>query len=57
MKKLILLMPFFFLSCSYIREHPDSAGEEFVEELIEEATGLDVDLTSTDGIQLQNIPD
>jgi len=50
-------MPFFFLSCSYIREHPDSAGEEFVEELIEEATGLDVDLTSTDGIQLQNIPD
>jgi hypothetical protein len=32
-----------------MKENPDSPAEEFVEQLIKEATGVDVDLTSTDG--------
>lgn len=37
----------FLNGCSHFAH--DSAPEEFLEDLIEDATGLDIDLTSDDG--------
>lgn len=36
-------------SCAWIKANPDSLPEELIEEVIDKATGLDIDLTSTDG--------
>lgn len=38
-----------FLICGCFRFSPDGRMEEAIEEEIKEVTGLDIDLTSTDG--------
>lgn len=38
-----------FSGCFYITSHPDSYVEEIIEDSIESATGLDIDLSSDDG--------
>lgn len=49
---IIILMGFFMFSCSYVKEkaydvisQPDNFVEEFVEDVIEDQTGWDLDLT------------
>jgi len=44
---MITLVGFLNLGCSHFKN--DSAPEEFIEDVIQDFTGLDVDLTSTDG--------
>ena len=44
---LVMVFGFYFCGCSHLPD--DSPPEEFLEDVIEDVTGLDIDLTSEDG--------